>query len=27
LRSVFANGKQQILAGDSAGQLHWQDVH
>ena len=26
LRSVFANGHQQILAGDSAGQLHWQDV-
>ena len=26
LRSVFANGNQQILAGDSAGRLHWQDV-
>ena len=26
LRSVFANGNQQFLAGDSAGQLHWQDV-
>ncbi|MCX7399483.1 MAG: hypothetical protein NT138_17595 [Planctomycetales bacterium] len=26
LRSVFANGDQQILAGDSAGQLHWQNV-
>jgi hypothetical protein len=26
LRSIFANGNQQILAGDSAGQLHWQTV-
>ena len=26
LGAVFDHGNQQILAGDSAGQLHWQDV-